>query len=454
MQRTKCLHLASGGRGAKDYLKFTAQEASTIALVKVGNPVDVSLVTSLNGAPWQAYTTGNTISLNEGDELRMRAATVNNALAANSNNYHNFVMTGKVAASGDVMSMLDSTLHAKILQGNNAMSSLFRGCTALITAPRLGVSGFYGTGACERMYQDCTALVSAPAFEITQCGYLCLNNMFRGCTALVSAPAINAGLAYGCYTSMFNGCTALIDASGITLNGELQSACFYQMFKDCTSLLHLPSFSVTTTDVPAYALEGMFQGCTALIDARAMSIHGNILDARDIFQGCTALKYPPTLSFNGIGNYGLYHAFQFSKVEDASTIQISGEFGGHALEGCFGLCSEMTTEARFTMSRALDTSTWVAAYSGCSSLSAVHLDFQAHSAADWQNSTFQYCLMNCNAITDIYLGWEAWPDSAMVSGMFSWPNKSGVTLHVKPTLDISSLSTYGIPASWAVVQDA
>ena len=226
------------------------------------------------------------------------------------------------------------------------------------------------------------------------------------------------------------------------------------MFKDCTSLLHLPSFSVTTTDVPSYALEGMFQGCTALIDARAISIRGNTLNARDIFQGCIALKYPPILSFTGIGAYGLYHAFQNSKIEDASTIQISGEFNAHALEGCFGMCAELTTEARFTMSRALNTSTWVATYSGCSSLRVVNLDFQAHSAADWQNSTFSYCLNNCNALTDIYLGWEAWPDSSMLSGMFSWPNKSDITLHVKPTLDISSLTTYNIPSSWTVVQDA
>ena len=454
MQRNKCLHSLGGARGARNYLKFTALAASTIALVKVGNPLDVSLVTSLNGAPWQAYTTGNTISLNEGDELRMRAATVNNALAANNNNYHNFVMTGSVSASGVVMSLLDSTLHSKVLQGNSTLNSLFKNCTSLVSAPRFGFYRFGGSGACHSMFSGCTGLVDVPTFDIQAFGYQSCASMFKGCTSLVNAPIIDATIAHNCCGNMFEGCTSLVNAGGITLRGETAGYDFASMFKNCSSLKIIPHFNVDYVTINSI-FDSTFEGCTSLVDASGLTIQEQNGTLRNAFFGCSSLIYTPHIEFNDVAAYGLYHTFQgCTSLVDARNISIVGDFGGHALEGAFSGCSSLKYPPIITMNNAVGVQTWVAAFNNCTSLEEIKLDFPATTSTQWQSNTFQYCLTNCNAITDITITWEVWPDSAMVSGMFSWPNKSGVTLHVKPTLDISSLSTYNIPASWVVVQDA
>ena len=454
MQRNKCLHSLGGARGARNYLKFTALAASTIALVKVGNPLDVSLVTSLNGAPWQAYTTGNTISLNEGDEIRWRAATVNSRMADSQNNYHNFVMTGKVAASGVVMSLLDSTLHSKVLLGNNTLNSLFKNCTSLVSAPSLGFSRVVGSQSMAYTFQGCTSLVNVPTFEITEFGYQTCFYTFQGCTALVNTPTINASTNTGCCQGMFQGCTALVDASSITLHGITYGYEFYRMFQGCTALVNTPTIDVSYSSVSA-VYEGMFQGCTSLVDASSLIIREHNGTIREMFQGCTALVNTPTIELDGVTYYGCYEVFKgCTSLVNASRIKISGDFNNNALSGMFESCAKLKIEPQLSMYNAIGNSIFSRTFRFCELLEEVTLDFPATTSTQWQSNTFQYCLTNCNAITDITITWEVWPDSAMVSNMFSWPNKSGVTLHVKPTLDISSLSTYNIPASWVVVQDA
>ena len=448
-QRTNIIRMR---RRLKPWLCFTAREASTIALVKVGNPADVSLVTSLNGGQWQSYTTGDTISLNKGDKLRMRATTVNNALAANPSNYHNFVMTGSVSASGVVMSLLDSTLHSKILRGNNTLNSLFKGCAALIRAPRLGFYRFGGTLACAYMFQDCTGLVDIPALDIQVMGYQSCVSMFKGCTALVNAPYINTTINHNSCGNMFENCTSLVNANNITLCGATKGYDFSAMFKNCSSLRTIPHFNVTYDIIDA-TFESTFEGCTSLVDASSLIIKQQNGTLKNSFSGCSSLQYPPHIEFNGIAGYGFYHTFQNCiSLVDARNISAVGNFYKHALEGAFAGCASLKYPPALTMNDAIEEQTWVAAFSNCSSLEEITLDFPATSSTQWQSTTFQYCLMNCSAITDITITWEEWPST--IGSQFSWPNKNRVTLHVKPTLDISSLTTYNIPSSWTVVQDA
>ena len=447
-QRTNIIRMR---RRLKPWLCFTAREPSTIALVKVGSPTDVSLVTSLNGGAWQSYTTGDTISLSKGDKLRMRAATTNSAMANSTSNYHNFVMTGSVSASGVVMSLLDSTLNSKILKGNNALNSLFKGCVALVRAPRLGFYRFGGPSSCVSMFQDCTGLVDVPALDIQVMGYQSCVSMFKGCTALVNAPYIDTTINHNSCGNMFENCTSLVNANNITLRGATKGYDFSGMFKNCSSLRTIPHFNVTY-DVINATFENIFEGCSSLVDASSLIIRQQNGTLKNSFFGCSSLQYPPRIEFNGIAAYGLYHTFQNCiSLVDARNISIIGDFNGHALEGAFAGCSSLKYPPALTMNTALGDQTWVAAFSNCSSLEEITLDFPATSSAQWQSNTFQYCLTNCNAITDITLTWEEWPSAA--GSQFSWPNKSGVTLHVKPTLDITNLSTYSIPASWTVVQD-
>ena len=94
------------------WLCFTAEEAnSTLRLNKFGSPNDISLETSTDGRNWTDYSwtknTGDIFTLaNIGDKVYMRAKTENQTIARSYSNYYKFVMTGKIAASGNIQTLL------------------------------------------------------------------------------------------------------------------------------------------------------------------------------------------------------------------------------------------------------------------------------------------------------------------------------------------------------------
>lgn len=94
---------------AADWLCFTAeQNGSTLRLDKVGSSGTIYLETSDDeGATWKDYTWSNNTgteftNLNVGDKVYMRAKTENQTIGSSSSNYYKFVMTGKIAASGNI----------------------------------------------------------------------------------------------------------------------------------------------------------------------------------------------------------------------------------------------------------------------------------------------------------------------------------------------------------------
>ena len=95
-----------------DALCFTAKEAnSTLHLDKNGSPNAISLETSTDGSNWTDYTwsgnTGPTLTLaNIDDKVYMRAKNENQTIGSSYSNYYKFVMTGKIAASGNIQTLL------------------------------------------------------------------------------------------------------------------------------------------------------------------------------------------------------------------------------------------------------------------------------------------------------------------------------------------------------------
>ena len=93
-------------------LCFTAEEAgSTLHLDKVGTPDAISLETSTDGNTWTDYSwsdnTGPTLTLsNVGDKVYMRAKNENQTIGNSTSKYYKFVMTGKIASSGNIQTLL------------------------------------------------------------------------------------------------------------------------------------------------------------------------------------------------------------------------------------------------------------------------------------------------------------------------------------------------------------
>ena len=120
-------------------LCFTAEEAnSTVALSAVGSAPVVSLECSTDGSTWSPFVVGTTtVTLaNVGDKVYVRATSAGNTgMGTSTSNYNMFVMTGKIAASGNVDTLLDQNGNATLT--SYCYIHMFDGCASLTTAPEL-----------------------------------------------------------------------------------------------------------------------------------------------------------------------------------------------------------------------------------------------------------------------------------------------------------------------------
>ena len=129
-----------------DWLCFTAeQDGSTLHLDKVGSPNAISLETSNDeGVTWTGYSwtdsTGDTLTIaNVGDKVYFRAKTENKTIGSSDSNYYQFVMTGKIAASGNIQALLKAN-GSRTDAPAYCYMSMFYGCINLNTIT-LGYTG-------------------------------------------------------------------------------------------------------------------------------------------------------------------------------------------------------------------------------------------------------------------------------------------------------------------------
>lgn len=125
-----------------DWLCFTAEQAnSTVRLDKSGSPNAISLETSTDGSTWTDYSwsgnTGDTLTLaNAGDKVYMRAKTENQTIGSSLSKYYKFVMTGKIAASGNIQTLLKAD-GSRTDAPSFCYYYMFSGCTSLTSSPAL-----------------------------------------------------------------------------------------------------------------------------------------------------------------------------------------------------------------------------------------------------------------------------------------------------------------------------
>lgn len=140
-----------------------------------------------NGKTWETYTIVNAyndinyINLEHvGDSVMFRGN--NETLRGEGDNSTKCELQGKVAASGDITSLLN---------GIGGDIPIPESCFALFF--------FHEEG-----------LTSAPNLPSTRLAEGCYSSMFSGCTSLTTAPALPATtLVSNCYQAMFSSCTSL-----------------------------------------------------------------------------------------------------------------------------------------------------------------------------------------------------------------------------------------------------
>ena len=193
----------------RNQFTLTAQEAgSTVKLTAKGSPTTSGLLYKTSSDDdFATYTIDTVITLNNvGDYVQFY--NTEETLSSSNANYVKFVMTGKIAASGNIQSML------------NGSTTCVDYC-------------YY------RMFSGCTSLTQAPDLPAITLAYACYNGMFEGCTSLTQAPELPATtLAISCYFSMFRDCTSLTQAPDLPAI-TLAYYCYDYMFQDCSKLSYI-----------------------------------------------------------------------------------------------------------------------------------------------------------------------------------------------------------------------
>ena len=360
-----------------NYLTFTAEEdGSTFSLARfnsdlsddhIGDDVDVQYSLD-NGRTWQQLTPSlaTTVVLpKKGDKALLRGS--NPSSFSSMDDYYTFVMTGSIAASGSVMSLLGETRESVPAFG---FYSLFYGCTALTQAPELP-STELGVGCYAGMFSGCTRLTQAPALPATVAISACYSNMFAECTSLTQAPALPATeLQSSCYENMFSGCTSLTQAPVLPAT-QLAKECYMGMFALCTSLTQAPV--LPATQMVDYCYENMFYGCTSLTQAPVLPATQLAKGCyMGMFYGCTSLTQAPELPATQM-------------VERCYTSMFSG---------CTGL-----TQAPLLPATQLAEKCYDYMFSGCTNLSFIEVGF-----TEWK-------------------GTDKWVSNVAPTGTFIRPNK-------------------------------
>ena len=165
-------------------LTFKAtQDGSTVKLSKIQSPAGDFQTSRDGGNTWTDYTIDTAITLNTGDEVSFRAKS-DRTSETYTGAYFQFMMTGKIEAWHNVMSMYRTSDFATY---NTVLKHAFI-----------------------NQFKDCTSLVKAPVLPVTTLAEDCYSNMFDGCQSLTKAPELPATTAARfCYWEMFSGCQSL-----------------------------------------------------------------------------------------------------------------------------------------------------------------------------------------------------------------------------------------------------
>ena len=297
------------------WLKFTANvDGSSVGfccwsedyeVVDMGKNMQYS---TDGGETWQDYTIGlgeeNVVAINidEGESVLFRGLNENLAYYLEDDDdyiYTKCVITGSIAASGDITSLLNG-VGGDVSVPDFCYTNMFYGCTGLTAAPALPATTL-ATSCYGNMFYGCTGLTAAPALPATTLAAYCYSNMFDGCTGLTSAPALPATtLATSCYYCMFQGCTGLTAAPALPAT-TLSSGCYTNMFYGCTGLTAAPALPATT--LAAYCYSNMFDGCTHITSHHVATMN----DSPSVFNtnsACEAFTIddatPPTIGNNTI----------------------------------------------------------------------------------------------------------------------------------------------------------
>jgi len=264
----------------EDILHFVAEKKDSTISFPGG------LYCSINNCETWNRNVGTITLKNVGDTVYVKGFKDFHSNGVSSNHFN---MTGKIAAYGNVMSLVDDEKKISLEDCSaETFKYLFSGCAVLTKAPKLPAT-ILNPNCYRSMFEGCTSLEEPPVLPATELALECYHSMFKGCASLKYAPVLPASvMVKGCYQYMFSGCSSL--AMPPTLASlELADYCYSRMFENCTSLIEMPELPATTI-MEECCYDTMFSGCTSLTSIKNLPCE----DAHKklyyrMFIGCTGL---------------------------------------------------------------------------------------------------------------------------------------------------------------------
>lgn len=423
-------------------LCFTAmQDNSTVSMTRTSKKVALpTLEYSFDGEAWHPFVyteTGNEngkfvpVALAKtGDKIYVRNQGKTDALSISNTVFVRFDLAGKIAASGNIMSLLDKDFDAMTkISGDYAFAGLFMDNTALVSAPSLPAtelsahcyhSLFTGSNieiapelpATEMkpycyiwMFNNCKQLREAPALPAATLAEWCYYEMFSECTSLTSAPALPATkMEYVCYWNMFRDCTSLTSAPALPAT-TLATECYREMFKGCTSLKNAPALPATT--MCNYCYNGMFDSCTSLTNAPALP--GTALAEgcyNEMFKNCNSLTNAPTLSATTLASlcYGNMFESCTSLTQVQETLPAT-ELDIYCYANMFYNCQSLATLPQLPATE-LTEYCYGAMFEGCSSATTA----PTLPATSLASGCYLYMFANCSNLNHVEVAFSQWPN--------------------------------------------
>lgn len=247
----------------KPYLRFTAlEDNSSVAFgIGAGTPTERTLSYSKNGGTWLDYTTDDIITIDEDEyiEFRRRGSVITQ-LNTTTASYYKFKMTGKIAVSGNIMSLLDASLKSSTMNAY-CFLSLFQDETSLITAEDLLLPAVTGGGygySYYRMFYRCSSMVKGlKEIPLINCKVRDMASMFQSCTSLTDSPYVKAtSVGSAGMESMFMSCSKITSFHFSTLGTNSSN-----MLRGCSSANYLIMDATTPPTISSSSLFQLSSSC-------------------------------------------------------------------------------------------------------------------------------------------------------------------------------------------------
>lgn len=249
----------------EQYLTFRSLNNFTIT-PKYTNS-GVSLQYSLDGATWNSIESGAESPQTKKIMFRGKATGTKTLYTSSTDSGWTINCANPtVEVYGNINSLLDSDFGAWNLPSTYswyAFSNMFRDQTKLKSAKNLILTADALGGYCyQGMFRGCTSLITAPKLPATTLANNCYYMMFYNCLSLTTAPELPATkLESYCYYNMFFGCRSLTTPPKLPAT-SLAISCYYGMFYNASSLITAPELPATT--LIDYCYNTMFYSCSSL----------------------------------------------------------------------------------------------------------------------------------------------------------------------------------------------